>query len=542
MGYKSSNHGVRFYIEQHINSAITRCTHPSTLVEDMCIPKERASVIIDGNISMFSVPGDIKTLEGYVDYIGKQVREYLRTFGQVIIIFDEPDYVPQTKVREQRERDVHQKRSLERETGGEPPGFVVERPHPSAAYERVIVQDDRYTAADLVGAIDCHQAMKHRPCRVRFIDEVMRRVYEGIHSELEAYSQLSTCTLALSGIDLRGANRAKDTPRDPRPVCSNEALADLLTQTSMIGEGDIKMRAIDNLLRTHTPASSRPELIAWVTTDLDSIGIGLLHVADLCERRLGAAARGPDFCALAAHLEDDELLNGTVTLVCAHEQRATCLRRARELCQRDQPVPLARKRARAPLEREDFVAPLPAFQIFEPMAILRHFCEKACSPQQLVVGETPYACLASGVVAAFALGGCDFVLHNTAQKASVMLSALINMCNRERGLQWLAPLSLRFESGKDSEQEIAPRLDVLRRIVDEAADITAHGGAGSGSRRDSHQFALRALCDAENVHGSPLRNAAWAVCYWSEEGNSSRMGGATPTFGEITTHLSAWGF
>ena len=88
MGYKSSNHGVRSYIEKHIDSAITRCTHPSTLVEDMCIPKERASVIIDGNISMFSVPGDIKTLEGYVDYIGKQVREYLRSFGQVIIIFD----------------------------------------------------------------------------------------------------------------------------------------------------------------------------------------------------------------------------------------------------------------------------------------------------------------------------------------------------------------------------------------------------------------------------------------------------------------------
>lgn len=553
MGYKSSEHGVRSYIERNIEHAITRCHHPSALVEDMGIPKERASVIIDGNIAMFAVPNDVKTLDAYADYLTNHIREYLRSFGQVILLFDEPTYVPKTKGREQRGRDAHQARALERETGGESPGFVVELAKGSQCVERYLVCDDSYTVADLVGAIDCHQVMRHRASRTRFIDEVMRRMYDRITLELQTSNQLDSCCLALSGIDLRGAGRPKDLEREPHAVCSNASsdgasdggihvvISEILSSLSTIGEGDIKMRVVDDALRALRPASLRPELIAWVTTDFDSLGIGILHVAKLCERRMGDAPRGPDFNAFATRLADDELLDGITTVICAHEQRATCLRRARELQRQMQPVQApVRKRPRT----EENIEPLPSFQVFEPKTVLQHFCESACSPQQTIDDryQLPYASLASGVVAAFALGGCDFVTHTTPQKATVFLKALMNVCKRQGGVAWLDAFALPFDKAQDVQLEIAPRLKVLQSIVNEAADITFHGGARSGNNRVAHEAALRALCDIENENGTPLRNAAWAVRYWSEEGICSGLGSDTPNFGQMMDNMSAWGF
>ena len=230
--------------------------------------RERTAVILDGNVLMMTVPEAVGEIGAFSNIIYNYVREAMRTGMLVIVAFDEPQHLTQAKKEEQARRDAQRQARV------------------------VACSDDmtpvplghNFTVAEIEALPDVHVLKADRKCRVRLYDEVIRRVYERASSVMrqwEANGHDPGC-LILDGVEIRGANRPVDEPREVGMVGTNEETLAAFRRPHPIGEGDIKLIALENRLRemVSTYASySHYRLAVTSTTDTDSFMTFMLDVA-----------------------------------------------------------------------------------------------------------------------------------------------------------------------------------------------------------------------------------------------------------------------
>lgn len=248
-----------------------RESQPIDVTDDKPKPptkRERTAVILDGNVLMMTVPEAVGTISAFADIVYGFVRKAMGTGRLVIVAFDEPQHLTQAKKEEQRKRDdARQARTV------------------TSSQDMVPVPlGHEFTCAEVEALADVNVLKADRKCRVRLYDEVMRRVYERackVQENWAANGHDSGCIL-LDGVEIRGADRPVGEPRNVTMVCSDpEVLAHFQRETP-IGEGDIKLIALENRLRDLVSVHAdyaQYRLAVTVTTDTDSFMTFLLDIA-----------------------------------------------------------------------------------------------------------------------------------------------------------------------------------------------------------------------------------------------------------------------
>jgi hypothetical protein len=230
--------------------------------------RQRTAVLLDGNVLMMTVPESVGEVNAFANVIYGYVREAMRTGLLVVVAFDEPAFLTQAKKEEQQRRDAaRQSRTVACSTDMQP-----------------VPLGHEFTRAELDALPDVHVLKADRKCRVRLYDDVIRRVFEratAVMRQWEANGHESGC-LILDGVEIRGADRAVGEPRHVTMVGTNPDILEHFKRRTPIGEGDIKLIALENRLRelvSVNPDYSNIRLCVTSTTDTDSFMTFLIDVA-----------------------------------------------------------------------------------------------------------------------------------------------------------------------------------------------------------------------------------------------------------------------
>ncbi len=149
-------------------------------------------------------------------------------------------------------------------------------------------QLDYFSGRELDVMLNVHNLKCSRPARVRLYDEVIKRVFHRITEMLDLWASHghSRGALVLDGVDMRGADRPAGQPREPVLMSNDDEITAALTRTMPIGEGDMKLMALDNRVRelvgTH-PRFANYTLALTSTIDTDTFMTMLL---DASKRRV----------------------------------------------------------------------------------------------------------------------------------------------------------------------------------------------------------------------------------------------------------------
>ena len=230
--------------------------------------RERTAVFVDGNVLMMSVPEAVGEIDPFSNIIYNYVREAMRTGHLVVVAFDEPQFLTQAKKEEQQRRDAsRQARTVTSSEDMVP-----------------IPLSHNFTRAQVEALPDVHVLKADRKCRVRLYDEIIRRVYERCVNVMQQWQANghSPGVLILDGVEIRGADRPVDEPRVVTMVGSDEDALAKFQRATPIGEGDIKLIALENRLRelvSTDPAYEHYRLAITSTTDTDSFMTMLIDVA-----------------------------------------------------------------------------------------------------------------------------------------------------------------------------------------------------------------------------------------------------------------------
>jgi len=279
MGLKGGETGVKAQFKSLMRSDFLRF---ETLVElrdaviqqddtDLTLPSKRDQTVVfmDGNVLMMSVPEAVGTLDAFSNIIYKYVRDAVRAGAVVVVVFDEPQHLTNAKKEEQARRDTS--RALRTVTT-------------SADMQTCPLSDD-FTREQLKQLPDVHILKTNRACRSRFYDEVVKMVFERIAENMEKWNAAghNAGVFVLDGVEARGCDRPPTEPRETTMVGTDDAVVEALCRDVPIGEGDIKLTALENRVRhlvgeKHS-AFEKIQLAITSTTDTDSFAIMLLDVA-----------------------------------------------------------------------------------------------------------------------------------------------------------------------------------------------------------------------------------------------------------------------
>lgn len=237
--------------------------------EDPALTKRhRTAVLLDGNVLMMSVPESVGEINAFANIIYNYVRAALRTGSLVVVAFDEPAFLTQAKKEEQQRRDVQRK------------ARTVECSHDM----QLVPLGHEFTRQELDSLPDVHVLKADRKCRVRLYDDVIRRVFERVITVMQQWSANGhePGCLILDGVEIRGADRALDEARRVEMVGTNPEILGHFKRATSIGEGDIKLMALENRLRelvSVNPDYAHFRLCVTSTTDTDSFMTFLIDVA-----------------------------------------------------------------------------------------------------------------------------------------------------------------------------------------------------------------------------------------------------------------------
>ena len=232
--------------------------------------RRETAVFGDGNILMFGIPPSCSSMAAFTKVLFEYVRDLTRAGHLVVVVFDEPDHMTEAKKEEQAWRDAEKRR---RKVGVCSDDMA---PAPLGA---------DFTPAQLDALDDVHVLFEDRVTRVRLYDEAIMRVYNQLQVLMETWSRggFDAGTLLLDGVDPEGASRAPGQRRRPQLVGTDAEVAARFQRGAPIGEGDIKLIALDNRLRilaNEEDARFHPYKLAFtVTTDTDSFCTMLLDAA-----------------------------------------------------------------------------------------------------------------------------------------------------------------------------------------------------------------------------------------------------------------------
>lgn len=271
--------------------------------------REETAVFVDGNVLMMAIPDTVTTLDAWADVLFGYIRREAMAAGKlVVVVFDEPESITYAKKEEQVRRDINNKaKQITCSNDIAPP------PLP-----------DNFTRAQLEAVPNVSLLKTDRRYKARIYDEVIKRVYERLLPLMSKWEDNGhdAGVLILDGVEVRGCELPPGEKRAPVILGSDPAAAAAFARHKPIGEGDIKLMALENRLREMTTVDERYKdyrlALTW-TVDTDSFMTFLLDVA---KRRVTPYSAGLHslFCMREA-AKRDLLGNGRATfLVCDTKQ------------------------------------------------------------------------------------------------------------------------------------------------------------------------------------------------------------------------------
>ena len=238
--------------------------------DDHLLTKRQQTVVLgDGNVMLMQIPESACSIEAFSDILFSFVRDLVRSGRIAILVFDEPEAMTWAKREEQQRRDAA--RSARTVTA-------------SADIDAQNTLPKNFSSADLETFHDVHLLKSDRKLRMRLYDEAARRVFLRIKDLMSVWksSGHDAGVLILDGVDIRGCGLADDEKREPSIVGTDSRVVADFERSAKIGEGDLKLIAIENRLRELISSNERYadyRLCLTSTVDTDSLPIMMLDVA-----------------------------------------------------------------------------------------------------------------------------------------------------------------------------------------------------------------------------------------------------------------------
>ena len=238
--------------------------------EDAIVTQRSETVVlVDGNVLMMAVPSEVTSLDEYVNVIFNYVRwDAVKTGGLVVVVFDEPEHMTLAKREEQAKRDADKKKK--ETTCSED---IAPPPLPN-----------EFTRAELEALSDVSALPGDRRYKCRFYDEVVSRVLKRLMELMDKWraNGHEPGVVVLDGVEPRGCELPPGEKRKPVMVGSDPEVAAALGRERSIGEGDIKLIALENRVRelkATNPLFQQYTLCLTSTIDTDSFMTMLLDVS-----------------------------------------------------------------------------------------------------------------------------------------------------------------------------------------------------------------------------------------------------------------------
>lgn len=242
--------------------------------------RSQTAVLIDANVIMMSVPSSVNTLHGFVSVVWGFVEWAIGTGWLSILVFDEPSHMTNAKRLEQARRDAAKNTKLV-------PCSEDVDPFPFT---------DDYTRSDLESSFNVHSIRDKRPSRSRMYDEVAKRIFEMASAKAAAWNESgkpeNRTVLLLDGVDVRGCDRPAFQPRNVGMVCNDADILAAFERETPIGEGDLKLQALEDRIRELAMPDNilaGTNLVMSSTIDTDSLMISALAVSKRRVNPFGAS-------------------------------------------------------------------------------------------------------------------------------------------------------------------------------------------------------------------------------------------------------------
>ena len=271
MGLKATGeNGAKAQLKNHCTRAFRTYNSLLETRKEIGTTRSETVCLIDMNVVLMSVPSNIRTFESFVRIVWGFVEWALGTGWLTILVFDEPAAMTNAKRLEQARRDAARNaHSIPCSTDIDPFPFT-----------------DDYTLSDIDTLEGILAVRDKRASRSRFYDEVSKQIFEMASAKAAAWNasgkpENKTCIL-FDGVDIRGCERPAFAAREV-VMCSNMPdIAEAFKREVAIGEGDLKLQALEDRIRTLAEPDGLlhgTKLVMASTIDTDSLMISALAVS-----------------------------------------------------------------------------------------------------------------------------------------------------------------------------------------------------------------------------------------------------------------------
>jgi len=229
----------------------------------------RVAIVRDGNVMLMGLPKSVQTFEEIVCFVESSILRALEKARVLVITFDNPLHVPDTKSATQSKRDSVSKSDQRMQLAVEE--FLTQFP-------------DGASAQKMNGVLNCHLLIKSRRTRYVLFDAIMKDVVRRVQ-KWNVQEDAHGMALLIEGIDLRGAHR----PLDPQSIIEKRMVThaminrsafdhmgwDVPTLMSNIGEADLKLRSYARAFCQHPQLY---DVVLLETIDTDIMPIMMLEM------------------------------------------------------------------------------------------------------------------------------------------------------------------------------------------------------------------------------------------------------------------------
>jgi len=285
MGLGAGDRGAKRVCMRLCNNAFSRHEQMIEFLQDD--DRSRVAVIRDGNVMLMGLPKTVQKFDKIVSFVESSISRALSTTRVLVVTFDNPAHVPNTKGVTQLKRDATSKADQRMQA---------------------IVDDflSRYPKGcpfqDLVDLPDCQPLIKSRRTRYVMFDAIMAAVYRRI-KVWNVPEHVNKMALLIEGIDLRGALRPLDeasimAKRTAAHAMINRCVFDhmgwdvsAIIQNS--GEADLKLRTYAQAFAQNAQLC---DTVLLETIDTDILPIMMLQLCqnDHMLQELLASRPSPD--------------------------------------------------------------------------------------------------------------------------------------------------------------------------------------------------------------------------------------------------------
>ena len=280
MGLKSGENGAKAQLKSTCARAFRDYDSLLEARRGIGAKREQTAVLVDMNVVLMSVPQSVQTLSGFVKIVWGFVEWALGTGWLVVLVFDEPKNMTNAKRLEQSRRDAAR-------TAHIVPCSNDIDPFPYT---------DDYSVHDLESSEQILSIRDKRVCRSRMYDEVAKRIFQMAAEKAAKWNDSgkpeNKTVVLMDGVDIRGCDRPAFESRDAGMVCTDEEIRLAFQRDVPIGEGDLKLQAVEDKIRELAAPNmllAGTSLVMSSTIDTDSLMISSLAVSKRRVNPFGAS-------------------------------------------------------------------------------------------------------------------------------------------------------------------------------------------------------------------------------------------------------------